>query len=292
MTMRLCPPKSGAVMDAVRRIRGKRLILFGNALGVHQVNAPSAQATVDLFAKEWASRFPPPLANLKAGEVRLFEDERITWAIEALGGVSDLDVLELGPLEAGHTFMLEQAGARSVLSVESNGRAYLKCLVVKELLGLQRAQFLLGDAMSFMSESNRAFDLCVASGILYHMLDPVAMVKAISERAPRLILWTHYYDRDVMLTNRRMRRKMTDSHLASTDGFDYTLYEHHYRESLHFAGFSGGTQPTSHWLSRKDLMRCLEHYGWTDIQTAFEQRDHRNGPCLALVARRDRPSSG
>lgn len=182
--------------------------------------------------------------------------------------------------------MLERAEAKSVVAVESNGRAYLKCLLVKELLELKRARFLLGDAMGYLGATSDTFDLCVANGILYHMPSPVALVQAISLRARRLIMWTHYYDPDVARVNRRMRRKMKNSRIASHAGFRHTLHEHRYGLSLRAAGFCGGTQATSNWLSRGDLIRCLEHYGWTDLQTAFEQRDHPNGPSLTVVATR------
>jgi len=183
--------------------------------------------------------------------------------------------------------MLERAGAGAILAVESNGRAYLKCLVVKELLEL-RARFVLGDALSYLRTTDASFDLCVANGILYHMPDPVALVAAISQRARRLMLWTHYYDADVARSNARMQRKMRGSRPETRDGFRHTLHEHHYGLALRSAGFCGGTQRTASWLSRDDLMACLTHYGWGDIQTAFEQRDHPNGPSLALVARREK----
>lgn len=284
--MRSLPVDVAALRTLVSRARAKRLVLFGNVLDAHHVGPPSSAAAVALFAKEWASRLPPPLADLDAGTVPLFEDERITWAVQALGGVDGTTVIELGPLEGGHTFMLERAGAASVVSVESNGRAYLKCLVVKELLGL-RAQFLLGDAVSYLRASEETFDLCVANGILYHMIDPVTLIAAISERARHIMLWTHYYDPAVRRTNQRMRRKMRTSRRATRDGFAHTLYEHRYGLALRSAGFCGGTRRTANWLSRDDLMACLAHYGWSDVQTAFEDLDHPNGPALALVARRE-----
>ncbi len=275
-----------AVRDLATRARSRKLAIFGNVLGGYHCGVPSTQATVDLFAGEWASRLPAAMDGVGAGVVPLFEDDRIAWAIGALGGVEDESVLELGPLEGGHTFMLQQAGARSVVAVESNGRAYLKCVVVKELLGLDRAHFLLGDATAYLGSTEEPFDVCLASGILYHMADPVALIAAISARVDKLIMWTHYFDPEVARINTQMRRHMKGSRQATHDGFSHELHEHRYGTSLRFAGFAGGTQPFANWLSRDDLMACLEHYGWGEVQIAFEQRDHPHGPCLALVARK------
>lgn len=72
-------------------------------------SAPSSQNALDIFKGEWASMFPAN-ASLVAGTIPLFEDNRIAWAIEQLRGVQSKHIVELGPLEAGHTYMLEKHG--------------------------------------------------------------------------------------------------------------------------------------------------------------------------------------
>src|SRR5690349_6333313 len=104
--------------------------------------APSAQNAVDIFRGEWSSQLPATLqGEAKAGDTPLFEDDRIKWAIEQFGGATNFTALELGPLEGGHSYMLERQGATSVLAIEANVRAYLKCLITKELLGLKKVTF-------------------------------------------------------------------------------------------------------------------------------------------------------
>jgi hypothetical protein len=163
--------------------------------------APNPQNALDLFKGEWASKLPAPLAHLDAGENVLFEDPRIPWAAEKLGGVNGKDVLELGPLEAGHTYMLEQLGAASILSVESNTRAFLKCLVIKELLGLEKAHFICGDFVEYLRSGNERFDVVIASGVLYHMKNPAELIALLSQATDKIFIWTHYYDRDLVSSN-------------------------------------------------------------------------------------------
>ncbi|WP_204313559.1 hypothetical protein, partial [Klebsiella michiganensis] len=67
--------------------------------------------------------------EVHAGEIRLYDDARIAWLVSSVGGLQGLDVLELGPLEASHTAMLLAAGAKSVLAIEANQLAFLRCLV-------------------------------------------------------------------------------------------------------------------------------------------------------------------
>src|SRR5579864_2505070 len=93
-------------------------------------HAPTPQATIDII-DGWVSVLPTELGVNTAGYANLFDDVRATWAIDRLGGVRDASVLELGPLEGGHTYMLDRAGAKSVVAIEGNKRSYLKCLITK-----------------------------------------------------------------------------------------------------------------------------------------------------------------
>jgi Protein of unknown function (DUF1698) len=85
-----------------------------------------------------------------------------------------MTVLELGPLEGAHTYRLQQLGAGRILAIESNVEAYLKCLIVKEALGMKRAEFMLGDFTLYLQECTERFDLVFCCGVLYHMQDPLS----------------------------------------------------------------------------------------------------------------------
>ena len=146
-------------------------------------------------------------ARAKPGHANLFEDHRITWGLEVLGGVQDQSVLELGPLEGGHTFMLQKAGARDIVAVEGNGRAYLKCLCSKEMLGIDRASFLLGDFEKYLEGCDRRFDMVVASGVLYHMRHPLKLLELISGVTDRVMIWTHFFDAELIAGNERLADK-------------------------------------------------------------------------------------
>ena len=87
--------------------------------------APSAQQTVDLFAGKWASKLPEPFAGVESGANLLFQDPKIAWAKEKLAelGVTlkGSSIVELGPLEGAHTYLLAKEGAASVTAVEAHG---------------------------------------------------------------------------------------------------------------------------------------------------------------------------
>ena len=181
--------------------------------------APSDQNAVDIMRREWASRFPGDLGNaIEAGQIPLFEDSRIIWAIEQLGGITGFHILELGPLEGGHSYMLEQNGAASVFAVEGNTRAYIKCLITKEVLGLKRVKFGCGDFCTYLSQTSKHFDMILASGVLYHMRDPVSLIAEIARHTNRVYLWTHYWDQ-LLLSNPALRHKFPAHVSANTLGF-------------------------------------------------------------------------
>jgi hypothetical protein len=247
--------------------------------------APSAQTAIDAVPDAWASKFPPPLSDIRAGSAELFQDPRVLWAFDRIGGVANATVLDLGPLEGAHSYMAELAGARSVVGVEANRMAFLKCLVTKELLELERCSFRCGDVTAFLGATRERFDVCIACGILYHMVEPVRLIDLISRAVSRIIMWTHFFD-DAARTNRNLVGKLSGPHTVSYNGFEHKVYRHSYGLDSRFTGFFGGVQRHSTWLPRVELLRALEHFGWSNLEIGFDEPDHPNGPALAIVASR------
>jgi hypothetical protein len=281
---------------------------------------PSPQHALDIFKGEWLSALPSPLERCEAGALPLFGDPRLQWAVDRLGGVQGAHVLELGPLEGGHTWMLEQMGAASVIAVEASTRAYLKCLTVKELTGMTRARFLCGDSVGYLRErgeaamaaaagsvaaaasasatagapaaasaqSNNAgrFDVAVASGILYHLTNPVELLAQLAAHADRLFLWTRYFDDEMVKRRPKLAARFAPPRLTTHAGFAHALHPYHYRSTRFGRSFSGGTASHAAWLTRDTILSALRAFGFDRIETSFEEPDHENGPAFALVATR------
>jgi hypothetical protein len=255
-----------------------------NILDQYITSAPNPQQTLDIFQGEWSSKLPNDFAALNAGSAQLFEDPRIEWGVTQFGGVAGKTVLELGPLEAGHTYMLERLGAASIVSIEANTRAFLKCLIIKELLELKRTRFLCGNFVEYLRTNSTKFDVCIASGVLYHMENPAELIALVAKTSDRLFLWTHYYDRNLISSNSGLSHKFSKGTSAEYGGFQHVLYRQSYKQALKWGGFCGGSHEFSHWMSREDILACLKHFGLSHIQIGFEQPNHPNGPSFALVA--------
>jgi hypothetical protein len=248
-------------------------------------DVPSNRTAIEIFAGEWTSKLPGDLAEM-SGSFDAFDDERIRLAVEALGGIEGQRVLELGPLEGGHTWMLEHYGAAEVVAVEGNTRAYLKCLIVKEALGLQRSRFLCGDFVAYLRHSAANFDVIVASGVLYHIREPLELIDLIARRTDRIVLWTHYYDRDAIHSRPALERFKTAEIERTFRGRRYRLYPFTYGMERTRNTFCGGSQLSANWLSRRDLLGALRAVGFTNqvIAPEYDEPDHSLAPALLVTA--------
>jgi hypothetical protein len=247
--------------------------------------ASCIQNALNIFKGEWVSRFPGDLALLEAGQVPSFEDARISWAIAQLGGVKGQRILELGPLEAGNTHMLEQAEAELIIAVEANPHAYLKCLIVKEILRLSRAQFLCSDYVRYLRLSSGKFDVCFANGILYHVENPAELMALMAKTSDRIFIWTHYYEKKLLQANSRVAHTFIGETQTDYEGFEHTLYQREDPHTLTPNSYDTKT-PYSSWMTREQIIDCLRYFGLEHIHINFDESDHPNGPSMAIVATR------
>lgn len=249
---------------------------------------PSPQIAIDILKGEWASQFPPPLENLSTGKSELFDDVRIKWLVSEIGNLRGQHVLELGPLEGGHSYLLEQNGAESIIAIDANTHSYLKCLIAKELLGMQRVRFLCGDFIEYLKDPDcPKFDIGLASGVLYHSINPVELVALLAKSCrTHMLIWTHYYDK-AWAEAKGLQAKFPLIEQANHAGFTHSLVRQYYGdEALGMAGFCGGSRPYSNWLYRDEIIKCLEYFGFPKIKINFDHFDHPAGPAFTLLASR------
>jgi hypothetical protein len=265
------------------RVTDRRL---PNLLDSYVASAPHPQNVLNIFKGEWVSRLPEPYAALEAGTLTLFDDARVKWAEAELGGFQDKTILDLGPLEGGHPYMFERMGAKEVVSIEGNTRAFLKCLATKELLGLKRVSYQCGDFMEYLREGKKRFDVVNASGVLYHQRNPAELLALVAKAADVVAIWTHYYDHKVISANPSLHPRFSTDGLQEYDGFKYQPYRQVYGGAVHVPWFCGGNAPYSHWMTRDDIIRGLNYFGLEDVRISFDDPLHANGPSFSLIAAR------
>lgn len=257
----------------------------------YETSLPAAANAVRLLDPSWVASFPPEL-GVVAGQIPLYEDPRIDWMLSELKGAwHEFDVLELGPLEASHTAMMLRRGVKSVLAVEANRLAFLKCLVAKEVMGLREASFLLGDFREFLKQDQRRWPLIVACGVLYHMTEPLDLLAALARRTDRLFIWTHVFDDEAMPFDDPRHGVFSQEEVVDFDGRSYTLRVHPYG-NMGDAKFCGGPLQGPRWMERAGLLDALDRLGYDDIRIAHEAPDHPAGPALCILAQRSVAQAG
>lgn len=266
--------------------KGKDSRDFESALAEYLIKEPNEQNAFDLFSNSWSTAF----RGVKTvGLANLSEDDRIKWLLDRIT-VLNKTILELGPLEAGHTYMLEKAGA-NILSIEANKGAFLRCLIVKNYLQL-KSKFLLGD-FEKLDLRDRRFDVVVASGVLYHMREPINLLRALSKITDTIFLWTHYFEPDLSLWNTNIVDQLNSGKwdidnplITNVDGLQVKTIRQSYRESLNWSGFCGGPDTFSNWIYREDLLSVLKLFGFNKLEIAFDDVGHQNGPAFCVLAQK------
>ena len=270
--------KSATSPGRLRKLGGE------NTFDQYDASFPRNQNAIDVLPG-WSTSLPPE-CGVTAGTIGTFHDIRILWAQECFGSLEGARVLELGPLEAGHTTHLERLGAR-VLGIESNKLAFLRCLVVKELVNLRQARFLLGDFIKWMEATTETYDLIVASGVLYHMRDPLHLLELAAKCSDAVFLWTHFASDEAMPIGdpRRVVLAKTPT-IVDFRGQPMRLYKRTYAHAEDNDSFNGGMEDAHFWMHRDDILSALRPAWLWRYQDRSRAADHQNGPCFSVFARK------
>lgn len=244
---------------------------------------PSHQASVDLFEGSWFSKMPEG-SGLVGGQAEHFTDSRVPWAAKVLGGLASKSILELGPFEAYNTSQFESMGAASVVAIEGSSANFLKCLIIKNIMGL-KTTFLYGDFTKYLETTKNRFDICWASGVLYHLTRPIEFLEGISSVSDTLFLWTQYYDTGIMMTHpdapifHEETNKTVEYH-----GRQLILHGREYHERDGTGLFSGGPEAMSYWMELEDILHVLRCHGFNRIEMGVNNLHHPPGPACFFLA--------
>lgn len=253
----------------------------GNELDLYTTEEPSHNLAFTLFDGTWVSNIP----GFGFGSGSYFDDGRIKWLLDQSGGIAGKAVLELGPLEGAHTYMLSKAGAANILSVESNSKAFLKCLIVQNALKF-KAEFLYGDFRPMLAKRDKRFDLVLASGVLYHMTDPVSLLEDMSHVTDSMFIWTHYYDPEIAATSDKMGERLNpDPTVSEFRGKKIYTHRHSYLEDVESEKFIGGSAHYSEWMTRDSLINVLESLGMI-VTIGLDSAEKGAAPSILLHATR------
>lgn len=259
-------------------------------LDLYVSDYPSPTLAVDLFKGEWSSKLPG-LPDNASGSSPLFDDPRVSFWVKSIESVfpqSFIDptafkVLELGPLEGGHTYQLSKKSWQ-ILSIENNVRAFMRCLLVANMYNM-RARFMLGNFEEFLidSPSPDIYDFVLASGVLYHLKKPTETLRRLLKITKSIGIWSHYASPSFMATQPG-RWEMVE-YLDSFSGKVVKGFKQNYGEALELSSYCGGSAPFSVWMTQEQILGILKESGFT-VNISNDERESPSGPNITLFAYR------
>ena len=150
-------------------------------------SAPTDQIELDLFKDEWTSVIPIP--NTVTGQKALKgTPSSIRLARRCFGPLNGFNVLELGPHECEMTVALSREKIENLVSIEARAKSHMKCLVIKNIMGLKNVRFRLGNFVEYLKVRGKHFDLCLACDVLYHTTDPLELIDLICSNCDRVVV--------------------------------------------------------------------------------------------------------
>ena len=200
---------------------------------------------------------------------------------ERLGGNwSNRRIVDIGCLEGYFSIECALQGAE-VLGVDGKLLNVRKCEFVRSVLGVERARFVLGDAMKVTRESCGRFDAVLALGLLYHLDDPYTFLSNIAGLCDGFaVIDTHIVLEDQPQSIKgEWRPDLSEMQTFTFGGKSY--------EGRLFREFPTGTErdvkdlsPTaslenevSVWLTEDSLVRMLHDVGFSGTQKIVYPRD-------------------
>ncbi len=245
---------------------------------------PETKSAYDEVREKFSNDMPTELSSLaiKAGEWKfdydklsleeiwknIRNDRRGAWCATNFPGFDKFDVLELGPGEGYLSAALEEAGAKSVTSIEGNAENFLKCLLLKNILNL-KTKYLYGDVSKYVSGTNKQFDMIFACGVLYHLIDPVQFIIDCGKISSRIYIWTTVYDDEILsLGGYQAECFSADDKREVKFGRErFTYHKRLYQpQTLRDSKYAGGMSAYSNWISKEDVFKAVHLAGYRLVQ--------------------------
>jgi len=107
------------------------------------------------------------------------------------------------------------------------------------------------------------------------MTNPLRLIELISKVSPRIIIWTQIAGSKQQATWKPIQ--------IESEGFGVTGYLHQYNDPSNDDNFIGGVANYSTWLTKADLLKALQHFGFSNVQLGQES-ENQFGQEITLTA--------
>jgi hypothetical protein len=116
---------------------------------------------------------------------------------------------------------------------------------------------------------DQRYHLIVASGVLYHLKNPLHLVELTAKRTDAVYFWTHVVTEESMPPSDPRRLVIaSDFENHSFRGINVRAYRRTYASAQTDVTFCGGLSDEHRWLHRDDLLSAFKAVGFNGIRTA------------------------
>ncbi len=171
-------------------------------------------------------------------------------------------VVDLGCKEGYNSFDVLECGAEEVVGVEIRDRFLADAEAERSRLGLASVRFVKGDVREIEQIGLGHFDICLCTGLLYHMQNPFNVLKRIRNICSSLMLETHIDPGTLSLPLVERKYRQFLGFLPTSvvlDGHRFTGRLKRVPLEQEMSATSGSiSHHTSFWPDRASLRRMLE----------------------------------
>ena len=194
------------------------------------------------------------------------------------GSLGGKRVLDVGCLEGGYTVTFARLGARESIGLEVRESNLQRCRFLQEQLGLDNVRFVKQDARTISPQTLGTFDAIFASGLLYHLDEPVDFLCRAHDLTTDLLLldthvasphaWAHACsDR---LTSRTWKERSYAGREMYDCPADLTPAQ---VDRLHWSSYGNAI---SFWLTEDSLVQALWDVGFPYVSKAYMPRPYHD----------------
>lgn len=231
------------------------------------------------------------------GEDVLVPDLRMKTLVDRAGGtLTGKRVLDLGCLEGGYSVCLAKQGAKEVVGIEAREINYQRCLLVKDCLKLPNLTFHRCDVKEARKDWLSEFDIIFAGGILYHLDNPCAVLRQLSEMVKEfLLIDTHVALRDHYAhgCSEQITERVFEGEVYRgrwTTEFQPNANQ----QEIEKSSWASWSNIKSFWFLEEDLVHLLMRLGFQNVSRVYNTPRYNRcregcpeGCRIIIVARRN-----
>jgi protein-L-isoaspartate O-methyltransferase len=194
--------------------------------------------------------------------------ERSTRAVSVAKFIplKGMRAIDLGSHEGYNCFDLADLGCAEVVGIEIRDRFLEKANATKIAENYPQVSFQKCDVRTIDEAGLGKFDLCLCTGLLYHMQNPFNLLKRLRNLCRYLVLETHVSPTlpALFFAAKKYRRYLTlRTHRIQLDGEEFTGRFNVFPVEQDMQQTSGSVvSHTTFWLSRESLERALRLAGF------------------------------